>query len=171
MNRGFSFSSEQPFGLQVFVVEEGVEAGTLLEPFVGRDMSVAVAVRRQVAVTEDDGIGKLAVELREQGAQALALCIGTRVGRFAVGIQTALVAHAYRMLVVALAVGARLAQRTACVDGAVTRNIIMVADVLHTAADMVLAAALEAITLPGPGGRAMKDDKPNRSHNFQSLTS
>ena len=160
-------SLEEPFGLQVFVVEEGIEAGTLLEPFVGRDMSVAVAVWRQIAVTEDDGVGELVVELREQGAQALALCLGTRVGRFAVGIQTTLVTYAYRMLVVALAVGPVLAQRTPRVDGAVARNIIMVPDILHTTADMVLAAALEAIALPGPGGRAMKDDECDRSHNCQ----
>ena len=127
-------------------------------------MSVAIAVRRQVAVTEDDGAGVFVVELCEQRAQALALRLGARVGRLAGGIQTTLVAHAYRMLVVPLAVGARLAHRAARMHGAVARDVVVVADVLHTAADMVLAAPLYPITLPGPRGRAMKDDETNRSH-------
>ena len=68
----------------------------------------------------------------------------------------------------ALAVRTRLAQRTPLMYGAVARDVVVVADVLEATADMILAAPLEAIALPGPRGRAMKDDECDRSHNTNS---
>ena len=38
------FLAEEPYWLEVFVVEEGIEAGALLEPLVGIDAAVAVEV-------------------------------------------------------------------------------------------------------------------------------
>ena len=37
--------AEQSYGFQVLIVDEGIETGTLLQPFVGRNVPVAVGVR------------------------------------------------------------------------------------------------------------------------------
>ena len=36
--------AEQSYGFQVLIVDEGIETGALLQPFVGRDVPVAVGV-------------------------------------------------------------------------------------------------------------------------------
>ena len=160
---------EQTGGLQVLVVEEGIETGALLQPFVGRDAPVAVRVGRQVAMPQDDGVGELLVQACQQRAQTLALCPRARVGSLAHGIQPALVADTYRVLVVPPAVRPRLAECTPRVYGAVARHVVVVADVLHPASDVIPPALLQGVALPGPRGRAVQDNHRDGSHSVMQL--
>ena len=156
--------TEHPCGLEIFVVEEGVEAGAALQPFVGRDAAVAVPVGREVAVAQDDGGGVVVVQLRQQAPHTLALRVGARVAGLALRVQTTLVADADRVLVVAAAVGSRQRERTSRVDGAVACDVVVVADVTAPLPDVVAPALLQGVALPGPCGRAMQDDHGDGSH-------
>ena len=153
-------------GLQVVVVFHGIEAGALFEPFGGGDAPVAIAVGREVAMAQDDGVGEEAVQVGEEGAEALALGRGAGVGGESEEVEAALVADAYGVAVVAPAVGTFLPQGTALVDLAVSGDVVVVADVLVAALQMVLAALPEGVALPGLRGRAVQDNHGDSSHGF-----
>lgn len=143
---------------EVPVVHEDIEAGALLEPFVGLDASVAVEVGREVAVTHDDGIGEAVVEGLQELAQAATLSLGAGVTGPPVHIESAFVADADAVLVVVLAVGTYLLQRTSHMHAPVAREVIMVSDVAPAPPQVIGPALFEAVTLPGLRGRAVNDD-------------
>ena len=87
MDSTFSFSI-----LQISVLRLGIKAGT------------AFLDLWQVAVSEDHGIGVVELQRTEQCQQRLLLCLSTCVGIDALRVQSALVAHADRVGVVALGV-------------------------------------------------------------------
>lgn len=99
---------KEAFRLQIPVVHEDIEAGTLLEPFVGLDTSVAVEVGREVSVTHDDGIGEAVVQRLQEVAHATTLGFRARVAGATVHIQSTLVADADGMFVMVLAMGSDL---------------------------------------------------------------
>ena len=59
---------------------QGIEAGTLLDPFVGGDASIAVAIWAEVAVSEDGGLWSELEEEQEKLNQGGALGGGACVG-------------------------------------------------------------------------------------------
>lgn len=60
---GLSFP--QSSGLEVGVFHHSIEAGTSLDVFVGGNLAIAVQIGTEVAMTEDDGLGIVLMELRE----------------------------------------------------------------------------------------------------------
>ena len=58
----------------------------------------------QVVMTYDEGTGIALFQFQEQLPQSLSLCLGASVGRLSVVVESALVAHTYRVFVVSLAV-------------------------------------------------------------------
>ena len=161
-------SGEEAVGLEVGIIEEGVEGGALLEPFLGGDASVAVGVGREVAMSEDEGIGEASVQLLQQLSHAASLCIGARVGREAPVVQSALVADAYRMAVVAAAVGASLMEGPSVVHSAVACDVVMITDVLPATAEVICPALFEGVALRRSRCRAVQDDECDGSHDKYS---
>ena len=80
--------------LNVLVLLLGIEAGA------------AFTYVRQVAVTEDDGLGVVDAERLEQGVEGGLLRCGARVLGTALGVETAFVADADAVLVVVAGMGA-----------------------------------------------------------------
>ena len=89
-----------PRGVQIGVLTGDVgDAGTGL-------------LRIQVVMTYDQGAGEAPVQVFEQQPERHLLCYGTRVGGLTADVEPALVADAYRVGVVVLAVGADHVLRT-----------------------------------------------------------
>ena len=79
--------------VEVGVLGAGVEAGTVLgDP-------------REVAVTEDDGIGIVDLQAAKQVEEGVLLSGGTRIVVLAVGIETALVTDANRVGIITTGMG------------------------------------------------------------------
>ena len=55
----------QSYGLEVGVLYHSIEAGTSFDVLVGGDLAIAVQIGTEVAMTEDDGLGIVLMELRE----------------------------------------------------------------------------------------------------------
>ena len=146
------------FGLDAQVFAGGVEAGA---GFLGV----------QVAMAQDEGVGKEFPQLAQQGQQAGFLGQGAGVFRLAAGIQTAFVADADAVAVVVLAVGAYGVQGAAAVDGAVAGQVVVVADVFEAAVtDVVRAAGFKIKVPPLRGGGTMNDEQSDASHRLQAAT-
>ena len=96
----------------------------------------------QVVVPYYHGAGVALVQLFEQPAHGLLLCLGARVGGLTADVQTTLVAYAYRVLVVVLAcyvaVGANHPFRSSQLYCSVTTDDVVVADALESSAFMPL---------------------------------
>lgn len=108
---------------------------------------------------------KLPLQAAEQGKQRRFLLRRAGVGRAVEGIQSAFVADAHGVPVVVQAVGAHPFQRPAVVDGAVTGQVEVVADVAETpVADVVAAAIVKAQASPRRGRRAMDDKQCDLAH-------
>ena len=105
-----------PRGVQIGVLTGDVgDAGTGL-------------LRIQVVMTYDQGAGEAPVQVFEQQPERHLLCHGTRVGGLTADVEPALVADAYRVGVVVLAVGADHVLRTSLFDISVTTDDVVVAD-------------------------------------------
>ena len=63
----------------VVIFPLGIEAGALLDPFVGRDMPVTVAVGAEVTVTEDGSLWGERVEVLKELTEGRALLGGAGV--------------------------------------------------------------------------------------------
>ncbi len=109
--------------------------------------------------------GEHPFQFAQQGGERgfLRRCAG--VGGAAVGIQPAFVADAYGVAVVVQAVCADAFQRTSAVNGAVARQVEVVADVAEAAvADVVAAAIVKAQAHALRRGRAVNDEERDGSH-------
>ena len=82
----------------------------------------------QVAVTDNHGAGIALVQLFEQRAHGCLLFSRSRVGGLTADVQPALVADAYRVGIVVLAVGTDHPFRTAWLYRSVSSNHVVVAD-------------------------------------------
>ena len=87
-----------------------------------------ILVGVQVVVPDDDGAGVALVQLFQQLAHGLLLSLRPRVSGLAADVQTTLVAYAYRVLVVVLAVRAYHPFRTSWLYRSVTTDDVVVAD-------------------------------------------
>jgi len=101
--------------LQILIFLRCIEAGTRFEGV-------------EVVMTDDEGIGVVDLQGAEQTQQCLLLCLGARVGRLTAGVESALVADAYRVGVVVLAVGTDEIFRSTCFYLSVTTDDVVVAD-------------------------------------------
>ena len=155
---------QQSHGLQILVVEEGIEAGTDLHPLPGLYLAVAVQVGRQVAMAQNDGRRILFVQTAEQGAQALALLHSARVGGQTEQTESTLVADADGVSVVPQAVSPLLPYGSPLMYLSVARDVVVIADVLVAPGAMVLATLLERVASVRPGGGAMDDDECDGAH-------
>ena len=107
--------------LNVLVLLLGIEAGA------------AFTYVREVAVTEDDGLGVVDAERLEQGVEGGLLRCGARVLGTALGVETAFVADADAVLVVVAGVGAGEVLVTGLIYLAVALNVVVVAGEAETA--------------------------------------
>ena len=88
----------------------------------------AILVGVQVVMPDYHGAGVAPVQLFEQPAHSLLLCLSPRVGGLTADVQTTLVTNAYRVLVVVLAVGARHPFWSSQLYCSVTTDDVVVAD-------------------------------------------
>ena len=84
---------------------------------------------RQVAMSEDDGIGVVELQRTEQCQQRVLLLVGTCVGRLALRVQPALVAHADGVFVISLGMCALQVLVPRLVQLSVTCHVVVVAGV------------------------------------------
>ena len=115
-------------------------------------------------MAHDDGRGELACEALQEGSHALALGLGAGVTGLARGIEAAFVADADAVLVVVLAVGPDLPQRTPFVDLAVAGDVVVVADVFPTSLQVVGLALAEGVALRGLRRAAVQENEGNGTH-------
>ncbi len=63
------FSLPETGGLEVFVLQHGVQTGTLFDVLVRGNPAIIIQIGTEVAVTEDDGFGIPLVQLFHEAAQ------------------------------------------------------------------------------------------------------
>ena len=98
----------------------------------------------KVVMTYDHCAGVALVQVFEQLSHRNFLCLGTRVGRSASDIKPTLVADAYRVGIMVLAVGTDHIFRTAWLNRSVTSDHVVVAD-----AEVETSLAMPCIDLSG----------------------
>lgn len=113
------------------------KARTLFQPFHGLHHTVAVAVGAEVAVTAEAGVAELHQQPGDQQTEGRALLWGAGVLGATVGVETAFVADADGILVVAFHMGAGTLQGAGEVDGAVTTKVVVIARAVVAAAEVV----------------------------------
>lgn len=112
----------------------------------------------QVVMAHDEGAGEVPLQLAQQGQERCLLFRGAGVGGMAGGGESAFVADAHGVAVVAQAVGTDFFEGAAAVDFAVAGDVEVVADVAPaTVTDVVTAAVLKAQAHALGRGRAMND--------------
>ena len=119
----------------------------------------ACLVAVQVVVSEHKGFGIACLQFLHQQAQGLFLCLRACVGRPSGGIQSALVAYAYGMFVVPLAVCAWGVLRASFLYCAVPPHDIVVANPFPPQFPVPGIYLAGRRALPGPYARAMQDNK------------
>ena len=124
-----------------------------------------VLVGIQVVMTDYHSAGVTPVQLFEQPSHGLPLCLGTRVGGLTADVQTTLVAYAYRVFVVVLAVGAYHPFRSPWLYRSVTTDHVVVADTELEASLAMPRIYLSCRTgLVGAYRTAVNNNQCNRSH-------
>ena len=98
----------------------------------------------QVVMSDNQCTGVSLVQCLQQLSQGGLLRVGARIGWSSSNIQPSLVANAYRVLVVMLAVGTHHPFRSACLNDSVTTDDVVVAD-----AEVETSLAMPRIYLGG----------------------
>ena len=109
-------------------------------------------------MAEDGGIGIVEAEAMEKFLHRHLLSEGTSVGRFAVGIESALIADADAVGIVVSGVSANLSLRSARVEGAVLGDVVMVADGFETSCEVAGFQGFDCEVLCHTRGTAMQYD-------------
>ena len=109
-------------------------------------------------MAEDGGIGIVEAEAMEEFLHRHLLSEGTSVGRFAVGIESALIADADAVGIVVSGVSANLSLRSARVEGAVLGDIVVVADGFETSCEVAGFQVFYREVLGRTGCRAVQYD-------------
>ena len=143
---------EACLGLQVCILRWDIEAGTCL-------------LRVEVVMADDEGIGVIDLQGSEQTQQCLLLCLGACVSRLTSGIEPSLVADAYRVGIVVLAVGTDHIFRTTSFYLSVTTDNVMVADAeVKASLAMPCVYLCRRTHLVGSHCRTVNDNQRNPSH-------
>ena len=127
----------------------------VFEPFLGIEARAFLAHAREVTMAEDGGIGIVEAEAMEEFLHRHLLSEGTSVGRFAVGIESALIADADAVGIVVSGVSANLSLRSARVEGAVLGDVVVVADGFETSCEVAGFQVFYREVLGHTGCRAM----------------
>ena len=98
----------------------------------------------QVVMSDNQCTGVSLVQRLQQLSQGGLLRVGARIGWSSSNVQPSLVANAYRVLVVMLAVGTCEPFRSACLNDSVTTDDVVVAD-----AEVETSLAMPRIYLGG----------------------
>ena len=130
----------------------------VFEPFLGIEARAFLAHAREVTMAEDLGVRIVGAEALEEFLQRDVLCLGTSVGRFAVGIKSALIADADAVGIVVSGVSANLSLRSARVEGAVLGDVVVVADGFETSCEVAGFQVFYREVLGRTGCRAMQYD-------------
>ena len=130
----------------------------VFEPFLGVEARAFLAHAREVTMAEDFCIGVVETEAAEEFLHRYLLCEGTGVGRFAVGIESALIADGDAVGVVVTGVGADLSLWAARVEGTVLGDVVVVADGFETSGEVTGFQVFYREVLGHTGCRAMQYD-------------
>ena len=109
-------------------------------------------------MTEDGGIGVVEAEAAEEFLHRYLLCEGTGVGRFAVGIKSALIADGDAVGVVVSGVGADLSLWAARVEGTILGDVVVIADGFETSGEVAGFQGFDCEVLCHTRGTAMQYD-------------
>ena len=130
----------------------------VFEPFLCVEARAFLAYAREVTMAEDFRIGVVETEALQELLHRHLLCEGTGVGRFAVGIKSALIADADAVGIVVSGVSANLSLRSARVEGAVLGDVVVVADGFETSCEVAGFQVFYREVLGRTGCRAVQYD-------------
>ena len=106
-------------------------------------------------MAEDLGVRIVGAEALEEFLQGDVLCLGTGVGRFAVGIKSALIADGDAVGVVVSGVSSDLSLPSARVEGTILGYVVVVADGFETSGEVAGFQGFDCEVLCHTGCRAM----------------
>ena len=109
-------------------------------------------------MTSDDGLGKLTMEVEDEGDEGSTLLEGAGVLGFAVSVEAAFVADADGAAVEGAAVSAHFIQAAVLGDGAILADVEVIADVDEASREVVVLELLGSVVLGLAGGGAVDDD-------------
>ena len=109
-------------------------------------------------MTTDDGLGKLTMEVEDEGDEGSTLLEGAGILGFAVGIEAAFVAYADGAAVEGAAVCAHFVKAAVLGDGAILADVEVIADVDEASREVVVLELLGSVVLGLAGGGAVNDD-------------
>ena len=109
-------------------------------------------------MTSDDGLGKLTMEVEDEGDEGGTLLECAGVLRLAVGVETAFVADTDGAAVEGAAVSAHFIQAAVLGDGAILADVEVIADVDEASREVVVLELLGSVVLGLAGGGAVNDD-------------
>ena len=130
----------------------------VFEPFLGIEARAFLAHAREVTMAEDLGIRIVGAEALEEFLQGDVLCLGTGIGRFAVGIKSALIADGDAVGVVVSGVSSDLSLRAARVEGTILGDVVVVADGFETSCEVAGFQGFDCEVLCHTRGTAMQYD-------------
>lgn len=107
-------------------------------------------------MAHDDGSWKLIMKPFQQRSHGLSLGLGARIAGIARSIQTTLVADADAVLVMTFAMGSDLLEWTSLMRLTVARDVVMIADILPPALQVVGLALPEAVLCSCPRAAAVQ---------------
>lgn len=136
----------------------------VLQPFPDIEAGAGLVDPREVAVTDNRGFGIVYTEVPEKVEHGGLLGFGAGVGRTALTVETALVADADAVGVVAAGMGTGLALGTTGIEHAVAGDVVVVAHRTETARLVARLQRLKREAAVGTCGRAMDDDKIYAAH-------
>ena len=112
------------------------------------------------------GSGEACLQCPDELPQGAPLLGRAGVGRTAGLVEPALVAHAYAVPVVVLAMGTRLRRRSPWLHGAVAAYYIVIAYALPAPLFVPSVDVVNRALLPGSDSRAVNDDKGDCPHSY-----
>ena len=130
----------------------------VFEPFLGIEARAFLAHAREVTMAEDLGVRIVGAEALEEFLQGDVLCLGTGIGRFAVGIKSALIADGDAVGIVVSGVSADLSLRSARVEGTILGDVVVVADGFETSCEVAGFQGFDCEVLCHTRGTAMQYD-------------
>ena len=130
----------------------------VFEPLLGVEARTLLAYAGEVTMAEDGSIGIVEAEAMEEFLHRHLLSEGTSVGRFAVGIKSALIADGDAVGVVVSGVSSDLSLRAARVEGTILGDVVVVADGFETSCEVAGFQGFDCEVLCHTRGTAMQYD-------------
>ena len=130
----------------------------VFEPLLGVEAWTLLANAGEVTMAEDFCIRVVEAEALEEFLHRYLLGEGTGVGRFAVGIESALIADGDAVGVVVTGVGADLSLWAARVEGTILGDVVVIADGFETSGEVTGFQVFYREVLGHTGCRAVQYD-------------